>query len=64
MGNCLSKEIAEAKLQDDNSVTIGIIKKVYKAFLLGKKRLADMVYSRRDQWSEDEKKKHLMTSTM
>ena len=52
-GNCLSKELAQAELEGDNSVAIGIIKKVYQALLLVKERLADVVYSGRDQWGED-----------
>ena len=39
-------------LQGDNSVAIGIIK-VYQAFLLVKERLANVVYSGRNQWGKD-----------
>lgn len=57
-GNCLSKEVAQVVLQGDNSVAIGIIK-VYQAFLLVKERLANVVYSGRDQWGKDGLKRAL-----
>ena len=47
MENCLSKQLAHAGPLDDNAMEI--IKGVYQTLLLAKERLADVVYSSKDQ---------------
>ena len=42
MGNCVSKELAHAGQQGDNSDAIEIIKNVYQALLLAKEKLPEM----------------------
>ena len=43
----------------EGDCAIEVIKKVYRALLLGKERLADVVYSSEDQLGEDKLKRTL-----
>ena len=53
MGNCQSTEHAQIETQGHNLDTIEIIKNVCQTLLLAKRKLPDMVYSSKYQWSED-----------